>query len=198
MSLRDRVIFGLILLLLVEVLLSRLLLLTFPTSCCIETSGTVLISSSSPTTNIFGGGRRGEIGGNTHINIRKINLNMSGNTGSSIGDFNEEGINETSTTDVPRKYDKMAKYPNEDNEDVTEVDYGQQPKGNAGPAVPVAADPSVADANAQKMWTCYYRTLNYEGADYTFIYVKRNGRTVNLNGSRIPCSSRSRVQVPAR
>ncbi|CAG7674637.1 unnamed protein product, partial [Allacma fusca] len=50
----------------------------------------------------------------------------------------------------------------EDNEDVTEVDYGHQSKGNAGPAVPVAADPSVASANAQKMLTCYYRTLNYE------------------------------------
>ncbi|CAG7724802.1 unnamed protein product [Allacma fusca] len=41
---------------------------------------------------LYIGGRRGEIGGNTHINIRKINLNGSGNTGSSIGDLNEEGL----------------------------------------------------------------------------------------------------------
>ncbi|CAG7786295.1 unnamed protein product, partial [Allacma fusca] len=38
----------------------------------------------------------------------------------------------------------------------------------------------------QKILTCYYRTVPYEGNELTFVYVKRMGKTVNMNISRIP------------
>ncbi|CAG7719552.1 unnamed protein product [Allacma fusca] len=44
----------------------------------------------------------------------------------------------------------------------------------------------VVDASNQKIVSCYYRTLPYEGNELTFVYIKRMGKTVNMNISRIP------------
>jgi len=40
--------------------------------------------------------------------------------------------------------------------------------------------------NQEKMLTCFFRRMNHEGKEYVFIYVKRNGKIVNFNVTRIP------------
>ncbi|CAG7725979.1 unnamed protein product [Allacma fusca] len=52
-------------------------------------------------------------------------------------------------------------------------------------AVAPAVD-DVASASNQKIVSCYYRTLPYEGNELTFVYIKRMWKTVNMNISRIP------------
>ncbi|CAG7785268.1 unnamed protein product [Allacma fusca] len=59
---------------------------------------------------------------------------------------------------------------------------------SSDPASKSIIDPvkPIVDASNQKIVSCYYRTLPYEGNELTFVYIKRMGKTVNMNISRIP------------
>lgn len=45
---------------------------------------------------------------------------------------------------------------------------------------------SVDRGNDEKMLTTFYRDVELDGKMFTFIYVKRNGKIVNLNINRVP------------